>query len=313
MAVGQKEYLGGPKEAAAWVREKSSFMEHRARTQFRDLNELRNVVESGDGLMTKAKNNQFILITMTQKMVDTPTWIGAYRKAEADGAVVQLDDGSIDDSKAVAMADQAVIDAQGSGMTKDLSAVERGGELAKLFTAYYSYMNTTYNLAANRVSGARGRGGREKGSAALHVLTLMAVPTMLMAILKAALTPGDDDDWDDPEKLAKKLAMEQASFAMGMVPMVREFTPMIQPFLQDQTFGYQGPSGMRIVGDATKFAQQASQGEFDDGFRKAAVGLSGSLFGLPAAQINRTWTGAEALADDKTNNPAALLFGHQGE
>ena len=79
-----------------------------ARTQFRDLNELRNVDESGDGLMTKAKNNQFILITMTQKMVDTPTWIGAYRKAEDDGAVVQLEDGSIDDSKAVAMAYQAV-------------------------------------------------------------------------------------------------------------------------------------------------------------------------------------------------------------
>lgn len=311
LAVGQKEYLSGPKEAATWVQEKSSFMAHRARTQFRDLNELRNVVESGDSLLTKAKNNQFILITMTQKMVDTPTWIGAYRKAEAEGAVVQMEDGSIDDSKAVAMADQAVIDAQGSGMIKDLSAVERGGELAKLFTAYYSYMNTTYNLAANRVSGARGGSPRERGAAALRLLALMAVPVMLMAVLKSGLTPGDDEDWDDPEKLAKKLAMEQASFAMGLIPMAREFTPMIQPFLQDQTFGYQGPAGLRIIGDATKFTQQASQGDFDDGFRKAAVGLSGSLFGLPAAQINRTWTGVEALADDKTDNPGALMFGYQ--
>ena len=312
LAVGQGEYLSGPKDAAAWVHEKSSFMEHRARTQFRDLNELRNVVESGDNLLTKAKNNQFILITMTQKMVDTPTWIGAYRKAEAEGAVVQLEDGSIDDSRAVAMADQAVIDSQGSGMTKDLSAVERGGELAKLFTAYYSYMNTTYNLAANRVSGARGGSPRQRGAAALHLLMLMAVPVAIMTALKAGLTPGDDDDFDDPEKLAKKLAMEQVSFAMGLIPMAREFTPMIQPFLQDQTFGYQGPAGLRIIGDATKFSQQAAQGEFDDGFRKAAVGLSGSLFGLPAAQINRTWTGVEALADDKTDNPAALAFGYQG-
>ena len=311
LAVGQGEYLSGPKEAAAWVHEKSSFMAHRARTQFRDLNELRNVVENGDNLLTKAKNNQFILITMTQKMVDTPTWIGAYRKAEAEGAVVQLEDGSIDDSRAVAMADQAVIDAQGSGMTKDLSAVERGGELAKLFTAYYSYMNTTYNLAANRVSGARGGSPRQRGAAALHLLVLMAVPVAIMAVLKAGLTPGDDDDFDDPEKLAKKLAMEQASFAMGLIPMAREFTPIVQPFLQDQTFGYQGPAGLRIIGDATKFAQQAAQGEFDDGFRKAAVGLSGSLFGLPAAQINRTWTGVEALADDKTDNPGALMFGYQ--
>ena len=311
LAAGQGEYLSGPKDAAAWVHEKSSLMEHRARTQFRDLNELRNVVESGDNLLTKAKNNQFVLITMTQKMVDLPTWIGAYRKAEAEGAVVQLEDGSIDDSRAVAMADQAVIDAQGSGMIKDLSAVERGGELAKLFTAYYSYMNTTYNLAANRVSGARGGSPRERGAAALHLLVLMAVPVAIMAVLKAGLTPGDDDDFDDPEKLAKKLAMEQASFAMGLIPFAREFTPMIQPFLQDQTFGYQGPAGLRIIGDATKFTQQAAQGDFDDGFRKAAVGMSGSLFGLPAAQINRTWTGVEALADDKTDNPAALMFGYQ--
>lgn len=314
LAVGQGELAGSPahmKEVAAWVDEKSSFMKNRAKTQFRDLNELRNIVENGDGIITKAKQNQFILMTVTQRMVDLPTWIGAYRKAEAEGALEIGADGSIDDSKAVAMADQAVIDAQGSGMTKDLSAVERGGELAKLFTAYYSYMGTTYNLVANRVSGARGGSARERGSATFHVLMVMALPVALMAVIKSGFTPGDDEDWDDPEKLAKKLAMEQASFAMGLVPIAREFTPAIQPFLQDQTFGYQGPSGMRIVGDSVKFTQQASQGEFDDGFRKAAIGLSGSLFGLPAAQINRTWTGAEAMADDKTGNPAALLFGYQ--
>ena len=315
LAIGQGELAGSPahmKEVAAWVDEKSSFMKNRAKTQFRDLNELRNIVENGDGIITKAKQNQFILMTVTQRMVDLPTWIGAYRKAEAEGALEIGADGSIGDSKAVAMADQAVIDAQGSGMTKDLSAIERGGELTKLLTAYYSYMGTTYNLIANRVSGARWGSARERGSATFHTLMVVALPVALMTVITAGLTPGDDKDWDDPEKLAKKLAMEQVSFAMGLIPIAREFTPMVQPFLQDQTFGYQGPSGMRIVGDSVKFTQQLAQGEFDDGFRKAAVGLSGSLFGLPAAQINRTWTGVEALADDKTDNPAALAFGYQG-
>ena len=311
IAVGQKEFLSDIKGASAWVSEKSSLMRNRARTQFRDLNDLRNIVEKGDGIVTKARANQFILMTTTQRIVDMPTWIGAYRKAEADGAVVQYEDGSIDDSKAIAMADQAVIDAQGSGMTKDLSGIERGSEAEKLFTVYYSYMNTTYNLGANRIAGARGGNAKERGSAAFHIMTLMMVPVVAMAILKAALTPGDDDDWDDPEKLAKNLGNSQMSYLFGMVPIVREFFPMMQPFVADQSFGYQGPSGMRMAGDAVKFTQQAKQGEFDDGFRKAAVGLSGSLFGLPAAQINRTWTGIEAIADDKTNSPAALLFGFQ--
>lgn len=311
IAVGQKEFLSDIKGASAWVSEKSSLMRNRARTQFRDLNELRNIVENGDGIVTKARANQFILMTTTQRIVDMPTWIGAYRKAEADGAVVQYEDGSIDDSKAIAMADQAVIDAQGSGMTKDLSGIERGSEAEKLFTVYYSYMNTTYNLGASRIAGARGGNAKERGSAAFHVLTLMMVPVIAMAILKATLTPGDDDDWDDPEKLAKNLGNSQMSYLFGMVPLLREFYPMVQPFVADQSFGYQGPSGMRMASDAAKFGQQAAQGDFDDGFRKAAVSLSGPLMGMPAAQINRTWTGVEAIADDKTVNPAALLFGYQ--
>ena len=35
--------------------------------------------------------------------------------------------------------------------------------------------------------------------------------------------------------------------------------------------------------------------------------------GLPAAQVNRTITGAQALAEDETDNPAALVFGFQKE
>ena len=37
----------------------------------------------------------------------------------------------------------------------------------------------------------------------------------------------------------------------------------------------------------------------------------GDLAGLPSAQINRTITGAQALADGETDNPAALAFGFQ--
>jgi hypothetical protein len=37
----------------------------------------------------------------------------------------------------------------------------------------------------------------------------------------------------------------------------------------------------------------------------------GDLFGLPGAQINKTITGAEALDEGETDNPAALLLGYQ--
>jgi hypothetical protein len=37
--------------------------------------------------------------------------------------------------------------------------------------------------------------------------------------------------------------------------------------------------------------------------------MVGDLFGLPSVQINRTITGIEAMAEGKTENPAAVAFG----
>ena len=65
------------------------------------------------------------------------------------------------------------------------------------------------------------------------------------------------------------------------------------------------------MADTGNLAKQAHQGEFDDAFRKAAVSVAGDLLGLPGAQINRTINGASALAEGKTSNPAALVFGFQ--
>jgi len=74
---------------------------------------------------------------------------------------------------------------------------------------------------------------------------------------------------------------------------------------------YGGPAGLRVMSDTVQFAKQAHQGEFDDAFRKSFFNLMGGIFGLPTAQANRTVTGAQALSEGKTSNPAALVFGFQ--
>jgi hypothetical protein len=66
-----------------------------------------------------------------------------------------------------------------------------------------------------------------------------------------------------------------------------------------------------MIGDIARFGQQAGQGEFDMAFGKAFISLLGDLTGLPSVQINRTLTGADALASGKTSNPTALLMGVQ--
>lgn len=66
---------------------------------------------------------------------------------------------------------------------------------------------------------------------------------------------------------------------------------------------------MRALGDVLKVAKQVGQGHNDLALWKSVISLTSYMVRLPAAQINRTVTGAHALVTGKTHNPAALVFG----
>jgi hypothetical protein len=296
VARGIISYLANPLGLTREVVDKSSFMENRARTRFRELNELR--VRGQSAWDEYVGRYACFLMMRCQQMVDVPTWQGAYEKAIAEGS---------EETRAVALADQAVIDSQGGGQTKDLSAIERGGPAQRLFTVlFYSFMNTALNLGVAQTMGANTPARRAK--LAVDYLMLYTAPAVLGYFLKTALTPGDSGD-DDLGELARKLAAEQLSYLMGLMVVVREFGEVAKIVTGNPSFGYQGPAGIRAVSDAQKFGQQAMQGEFDDAFRKAAVHLLGDFTGLPSAQINRTLTEIKALEESETDNPAAAAFG----
>lgn len=294
---GIMAYIANPLAQTRDAQEKSEFMANRGRTQFRDLNELRNKVQGEHGPLAKVRENAYFLMMQCQRMVDVPTWHGAYEKAISEGN---------EEERAIALADQAVIDSQGGGETKDLSAIERGGPAQKLFTTFYSFMNTAANLS---YSSAR---TKSAGAKAADVLLLAVVPAVLGALLKDALTPGDsgDDDW---KKLSRKLLGEQISYLMGLMVVTREFSEAGKTLAgaTDRPRDYSGPAGVRMIADAGTFAKQAAQGQFDDAFRKAAINILGDVAGLPSAQINRTITGVKALKEGKTHNPMAVLMGYQ--
>ncbi|BCB27059.1 hypothetical protein SKTS_19450 [Sulfurimicrobium lacus] len=298
---GVLKYVAHPIDLTRTVNEMSDLMANRARTRFRELNELRNQVQDQTAFKELTGRYAYFLMMRCQQMVDVPTWWGAYEKAIAEGN---------GETRAVSLADQAVIDAQGGGQTKDLSAIERGGPSQKLFTVFYSFMNTALNIGVDKTMGAGTPAKRAK--LAVDYAMLYVLPAILGYFLKAALTPGDSGD-DDPEKLAKKLIANQIDYLMGLMVVAREFSGAAKSVAGVEDFGraYSGPAGARVVSDAYSLAIQTNQGEFDDAFRKAAVNTIGGLFGLPSAQINRTTTGIEALSGGKTNNPAAVVFGFQ--
>jgi hypothetical protein len=300
IAGGIMRVMSNGTNAFKYVDEASPFMANRARTQFRELNELRNRVQDESATMRAIRVGAYLMMARMQRLVDVPTFIGAYEKAIAEGN---------DEARSIALAEQAVIDSQGGGMLKDLSAAERGGPVQKVFTVFYSYMNTVFNLITTAVMTTESKG---KLAAQLAMLTI--VPVVLTYALKKALTPSDDDDEFDMEKIAKELAAEQISYLMGTMVIVREFSQAGKLVLgiEGTKRNYTGPGGLRLVEDSINLLNQIGQGELDTQFRKAAINVIGSAAGLPSAQINRTWNGIEALIEGKTENLAAPILGFQG-
>lgn len=291
---GLAKSIGNPVAAAREVQAKSEFMRNRARTRFRELNELQNQVR---GSATEpVKRYAYTLMMAGQTMVDVPTWLGAYEKAIGEGN---------DEARAAKLADQAVIDSQSGGQLKDLSEIERGSPAFKMLTLFYSFMNTTFNMGVMKTMTEK-----SKAKLAADYLMLFTIPAVMGDLLKSALTPGDDgEDWD---QLMRRLLADQLAYLAGLMVIVREFGDASKIVTgAEGVRDYSGPGGYRAIGDVYHFGTQVSQGELDDAFRKSTVNLVGDLAGLPSAQLNRSITGAEAMSDGKTDNPMALIAGYQ--
>ena len=291
--AGLSQYTTHPIKATRTAMEQSEFMRNRGNTRLREIREVAATI-NGAGKIRKFLNKySYWLMMKMQQVVDTAIWHGALAKA--------MDSGK-DLDTAVKLADQTVLDTQGGGQIKDLSEFERGSNTQKLFTVFYAYMNTALNQGFVEV-----KTQKSKAKLAADLMMIYVLPTALTALMKSALIPGDDD-----EDLAKKLAKEQISFLLGLFVGGRELAQLANIVTGDRFYGYAGPSGLRPIDDTYKFAQQAAQGEIDHAFVRASINLLGDVFGIPSAQINRTIKGAEALQNDDTDNPAALLMGHQG-
>ena len=295
---GVARYAAAPFESTSEAMEKSAWLRNRTRTRFRELNELRNQVQGQTAAKELMGRYGYWLMMRTQLMVDVPTWWGAYEKAIAEGQ---------DEATAVQLADQSVKDAQGGGEEVDLSGIERGNALTKVFTTFYSYMGSTLNVAylAGKTDASRAR-------AVANIMLVTMSPAILGMLLKDALTPGGDDD---EEELAKRLLAEQISFLLGMVVVGREFAQAGKMLAGDGGMSYSGPGGLRLIGEVTKLAQQTAQGEFDEAFVRAFISTLGGLTGIPSVQINRLIQGATAIEEGEVEGPiegaAALAFGVQ--
>jgi hypothetical protein len=92
----------------------------------------------------------------------------------------------------VAYADSIVRLSQSSGATKDLARVQRGGELQRMFTMFYSYFSAFYQLSYRRVS--KTKSVSDIPTAAASTLMLWFLPAILSELV-AGRGPDDDEEW----------------------------------------------------------------------------------------------------------------------
>ena len=294
---GVGKFMSDPMGAKREVEALSPMMAARSRTRFREVAEIQQRLQGGwgrykDGFMRMA----YMPIVAMQALVDIPTWIGAYNKSLAEG-MTQAD--------AVAMADRLTLEAQGSGRMSDLSGIERKKGWPQIFTAFYTFFNAAYNIAATSKS------VDSKMRWAWNLVILVGFQSVIEALLREGLKAavgGADDDW--MQKAAVKAAFSVPNFGLNMWVGVREIADITELLAGQQVMPYQGPAGMRIVNDFRRLATQIGQGEMDKGLFKATASAAAILTGaVPAAPINRLADGLDAMETDDDVNALSLILG----
>lgn len=308
MRRGLIEYMGSAfqrQRVTDSVYAKSDFMRLRGQTMNRDIREIRNQIDAGAHPLIETisqvlpaaqrtapaveavKDSYLWMIEYTQRHVDVPSWLGAYRKG--------LNDFAGDEAKAVSYADQVVRDSQGSGLIADQPQIMRGGQLAKLFTTFYSALNAQYNLLAK----AKGQGGVARlASAYMIAIALPSLYTAAVANLRGH--QGSDDDWQ--MRMTGDYFQELLGNTLGMGVGVRELSSILQGF------DYTGPTPLTPIADLGQFVKQAKQGEIDEGALRAANKVAGDILHYPAGLLDRVAEGYLAWQNGDAS-AAAMIVG----
>ena len=319
-AIGLKQYMGAIDYASTGdnpldfslnrlqrqVHAISPFMENRAVTMNRDVKFVYKQLANNRKL-TRMTASYWFLLQKFQQGVDMPTWLGAFNEATRTLGIspivptVQTLNEEMGDltRKAIAIADQAVIDSQSSGFIKDLAGVETGGPLRKLFTTFYSYFSSTYNLSVNSItkSGIDLRKGDPLAAAKVmsDMMLIWFVP-MVLGELMMSRGPDDEDEW------LAWLAREQMLYLAGGSVFTRDLGQAIF-----SEYNYTSPAGLRginVIGKGLRSGVELTENFFTDEiseeqigrFARDTVSAAGILLHFPSGQTLVTIDGIIAIS-----------------
>jgi len=138
-----------------------------------------------------AQKNSSILAVFTQNFVNNVSWHAAYEHAVETG---------YSEADAIALADKAVTRTQGTPFPEDISRIETGTPVMRLFTMFSSYFNMMANLQGSEFATTIKQQGLKKGASRLFYVYAMGfmLPAIGSELITTALSgKGLDEDDDD--------------------------------------------------------------------------------------------------------------------
>lgn len=272
--VGLKRVYRNPMRLPELLEEtfsRSPMMANRIKSFDREVRDIAKQLTPGMdrfAWMQTVRDKAFVPMGMVQMGVDLPTWWGAYAKGLRDFAG--------DEGRAARYADSIVRMSQGSGSTKDLARVQRGGDLLRLTTMFYSYFNTLYNLGARRITALKQHHApADIFVAANTALLLWFVPAVFGELLAGR---GPDDD----EEPAEWAAMHILQYPFQAVVGIRDIANHVFG-----EYGYQitpAQAAPKALGQWFKSVSKALEKEDAGELGKPTAEAIGYLFGLPMKQ-----------------------------
>ena len=289
VAVGLMQSVHHPVESWKLAMSASAMMRHRIHsidrevfeqsTKMMDTGSANRLLDPMVRIKTALDKNAYVPMGWVQMVfADMPTWQGAYAKAMKENG---------GDSKAAAeYADSIVERTQVGGSEKDLAGVQRGTELGKLITMYYSFFSALYQLATRRITMLNRSGW--KGAAEWWRLGSLAMLTWFAEPVISGLITGKapDDDEDDGE-FAKWAAKEALLNPFNMVIGVRDIASVIDSMIEGYGRGFRFSPALDVADSYINFIRQVYKtidtGEAD---AKKLTLKGGKAFGQTTGLVN---------------------------
>lgn len=278
---GWGRFLANPVGAYAEVTGKSAEMRDRFSTMDRDIVEMARQQAKSRGVEAIAGPRWFTKyayhgILIMDSLLTTAGWIGAYRKATAEG---------MSEEEAIYYADKVVRKSQGAGGAKDQAAITREHEAFKLFVKFFSYFSALYNQQRDfghrlrRVSGAT-----DLGRVMHFGFWIIVMPPLVDALIRGELPSGDDED---DESVGSWAAQKIIFGNLASIPFVRDVGGAI-----DRDFGYKA-TPVQNIGEAfvqgwNNIEKVAEGEEPSSSWLRQTITALGLAFGKPTGQIANT-------------------------